>query len=288
MDRRGSHITSLLKSWIASKTSFEGMSWLESRLILLENATTDRELYITFGRIPGRLGKTDLNLSEDARRRAAAARPGWDPRGWSVDGAARVLALLSTAKDGEAFAGMFKRLRVTSDPGELVALYRGLPLYPAANLEREAEEGLRTAMRPVFEAVAHRSPYPRERFDEPTWNQMVLKALFIDSRLAPIQGLDERANPELARIMLDFAHERRAAGRSVPFEIWRCVGPFANTLNGLDDLSLALAGDGVERRAAALALSRAPGGDALLASVPDLKSRIETGALTWDSLSAAA
>ena len=68
--------------------------------------------------------------------------------------------------------------------------YRGLPLYPDASLhEARAREGLRSAMRPIFEAVAHANPYPAERFDEPGWNQMVLKALFIGSTLAPIQGL---------------------------------------------------------------------------------------------------
>ena len=68
-------------------------------------------------------------------------------------------------------------------------------------------------MRAVFEAVAHRSPYPREQFSENRWNHMVLKALFVDSTLHPMQGLEERANPELAKMLCDYAHERWAAGR---------------------------------------------------------------------------
>ena len=72
-------------------------------------------------------------------------------------------------------------------------------------------------MRAVFEAVAHRSPYPREQFAENRWNHMVLKALFVGSALHPIQGLEERANPALARMLCDYAHERWAAGgRSAP------------------------------------------------------------------------
>ena len=55
---------------------------------------------------------------------------------------------------------------------------------------------------------------------------MVLKALFVDSALAPITGLDERANPELARILIDYARERWAAGRPVTPELWRPVKPF--------------------------------------------------------------
>ncbi len=56
-------------------------------------------------------------------------------------------------------------------------------------------------MRAVFEAIAHRNPYPKAHFDIHRCNRMVLKALFIRRPLAPIQGLDQRANPELARIM---------------------------------------------------------------------------------------
>jgi hypothetical protein len=147
----------------------------------------------------------------------------------------------------------------TADVAELVALYRGLPLYPEpASLEPQVGEGLRSNMRSVFEAIAHRNPYPRAHFDDHRWNHMVLKALFIGAPLAPIQGLDERANPELARILCDFAHERWAAGRPVPAELWRCVGRFAEG-GAIDDLSRALKSENVEeQRAAAAALAASP------------------------------
>ena len=70
-------------------------------------------------------------------------------------------------------------------------------------------------MRPVFEAVAHRNPYPARHFDESAWNHLVLKALFIGSTLAPIEELDARANPTLMRMLCDYAHERWAAGRTI-------------------------------------------------------------------------
>ena len=55
---------------------------------------------------------------------------------------------------------------------------------------------------------------------------MILKALFIDAALTPITGLRARANPELARILLDFARERWAAGRPLAPEHWIPVQPF--------------------------------------------------------------
>jgi hypothetical protein len=160
-------------------------------------------------------------------------------------------------------------------------------LYPDADsIEDQAAEGLRTNMRAVFEAVAHRNPYPREQFDTTRWNQMVLKALFIDSTLHPIQGLDERANPELAHVLCDYAHERWAAGRPVSPELWRCVGPHA-TGDLVADLATALAdGTDIERKAAALALSVSPSQAAasVLEQASDLAHGIAQGELTWDTL----
>ena len=115
---------------------------------------------------------------------------------------------------------------------------------------------------------------------------MVLKALFIGSPLAPIEGLDQRANAELARIMCDFAHERWAASRPVPFEIWRCVGPFADEA-AIKDLARVLSsGEDIERRAAALALSACPNANAakLLTGVPALTAEISSQKLSWATL----
>ena len=150
-------------------------------------------------------------------------------------------------------------------------------------------EGLRSNIRAVFEAIAHENPYPREHFDEHRWNHMVLKALFVGSRLAPIDGLDARANPELARILHEYAHERWAAGRPVTPELWRCVGRFATGEMALADLARALGEGGAAARAAALALaaSPAPGARGLLAGRAEAAA-IAAGALTWDTLEEAA
>lgn len=275
----------LLESWLARQLPAEAAQWLAAQSEKLRGEPSERNLHIALGMVPRRLGKDDIKLTEADLAAAEAARPGWDPRGWSVDEAARVLLLLITA--GEGFAARFSQLCRTADLAEAIALYRGLPLYPEpAALEAQAAEGLRSNMRALFEAVAHNSPYPRERFDENRWNQMVLKALFVGSRLAPIQGLEERANPALAAIMVDYAHERWAAGRKVSPELWRCVGPFALDAV-LPDLERVLRdGDERERKAGALALaaSPAPGAKAILSAAADLAAAIESGALTWARL----
>lgn len=275
----------LLRQWVLRQAG-DHRAWFEERLSALGEGASERELHTVMGLAPRLLGKADLALTAEEVDQAQRAHPGWRPAGWSLDGAARVAALL--AYRGERpFAETFKDLRRTADAGETIALYRGLPLYPEPQrLAFEVGEGLRSNMRAVFEAIAHDNPYPRDQFDEHRWNHMVLKVLFIGSRLAPIVGLDERANPELARILLDYAHERWAAGRAVSPELWRCVGPFAVEVEAFDALERALAGAPAERAAAALALAANPStrAHALLASTPGAATLIAEERVSWDSL----
>jgi hypothetical protein len=277
----------LLFAWLGRQLPEPARLWLDEQLGKLTGEVRDRDLYIALGLVPRKLGKADLDLTEADLEAAGRVRPGWDPRGWSVDQAARIVILLHAGGTGAVFAQRFTQLCRTADVAEAIAFYRGLPLYPdPERLEAQAAEGTRTNMRAVFEAVAHRSPYPKEQFAENRWNHMVLKALFVGSALHPIQGLDERANPPLARMLCDYAHERWAAGRPVSPELWRCVGPHADA-EALADLQRVLAsGSAAERKAAALALAACPDPRAreLIAAAPELAAAIEGGELSWARL----
>jgi hypothetical protein len=281
-------VNDLLKSWLKRQLPEAQFAWLDGQVAKLADGRV-RDLEILFGLAPRKLGHADLTLTPDDLAAARKARPDRDPRDWTVDQAARILALLEFAPTSQDFAAVFQDLCRTADVAELVALYRGLPLYPDPNaFEWQVGEGLRTSMRAVFEAIAHRSPYPKENFSEDRWNHMVLKALFIGSTLAPIQGLDERRNPTLAQILSDYAHERWEAGRPVTPELWRCLGPFAEGLL-LDDLERLAASPGkTERRAAALALSASPDGRAteLLRRLSDEAKLVKSGAISWENVSA--
>lgn len=278
----------LIQLWLDRQLPEWARDWLDGQLAKARSEPTQTNLEIFLGLAPRKLGREDLDLRPPDHGDADAARSGWDPTGWTVDQAARIAALYEHALTCTDFPRLFTYLCRSADVQEAIALYQGLPLYPLpGRLESQAGEGLRSNLRAVFEAVAHRSPYPREYFDDNRWNQMVLKALFIDSRLDPIQGLDARANPELARILCDYAHERWAAGRSISPELWRCVGPFADGQALADIERLIDSGTDIERQAAALALSSNPGIPAqqLLERVHDHKLAIEAGTLTWRSLS---
>ena len=277
----------LLQLWLTRQLAEPARTWFEQQMSALSPEVTDRVLYVALGLAPRKLGKDDLALQPADLEQADAARPGWDPSGLSVDQAARIAILLKAGGEGETFRDRFVQLCRTADMAEQMAFYRGLPLYPDPELlVHQAGEAARTNMRSVFEALVHYNPFPSEQFDDNRWNHLVLKALFIGSHLHPIQGLDRRANAELARILRDYAHERWAAGRQVTPELWRCV---VASGDALDDLQRALNGeDKLERQGAALALASSPDprAKALLDAASDLAKLINQGQLSWDSLAA--
>jgi len=248
-----------LQLWLDQRLDPAGAAWLHDSVARLAGGGTDRELFRCVSLVARKLGKAPLGLDVAALSLAEQARPGWDPSRWTIDQAARILLLLAAADDGDAFVRRLDQLCATADVDELVAFYRGLPLYPDPPRHRlRAAEGVRSNMSVVFEAVAHHNPYPAEQLPEEAWNQMVLKALFVGSALDPIVGLDRRANATLARMLGDYAHERWAAGRPVSPELWRCIGPFASGPL-LDDLGRVLdTGKAPERAAAVLALRSSP------------------------------
>ena len=280
----------LLREWLLGRLDAPQRGWLNAQIDALASDSSESALHIAFGMAPRTCGKAGLALTGAELLAAERSLPGWAPSDWNVADAARIVVLSQVSRTTKNFAPLFRSLCATADVAELTALYRGLPLYAKGDtLLDQVGEGLRSNMRGVFEAIIHHNPYPRQHFDQHRWNHMVLKALFVGSALSSIQGLDERANAELARMLCDFAQERHAAGRPLPFEIWRCVGPFAQGPM-LDSLARALtSADATERCAAALALHACPDPAAarLLDGVPALKQGITRDQLSWATLHAA-
>ncbi len=237
-----------------------------------DSAASEREFFLAFALVPRQLGGAELVVSGAARAEAERTRPGWRPWRWSLDQAARAyLVLQLPSQDAQAWLATLDRLFAAAGLQELVALYQALPLLPRGALLRErAAEGIRSSMQSVFEAVALENAYPQEHLAEEAWNQMVLKCLFTGSDLDRVVGLDGRANARLARMLVDYAHERWAAKRAVDPLLWRGVGRFADA-GAVADLERVLAsGDQRAMSAAALALAACaePRARAALAAAP--------------------
>jgi len=282
------HRIALIGAWLARRIGAEQQQWLRDQLDRIGGEGNKTALAMAIGLAPRRLGSALLALDASEAEAAGGQVPGLDTRDWTVDQVGRILFLLASFDGDEAaFVQRLETVQRDGELGEQIALLRGLALFPApVGLMGIAGEGIRSAMQPVFEAVAHRNPYPAAHFSEPMWNQMVVKTLFIDSTLGPIQGLDERRNADLARMLVDYAHERWAASRSVSPELWRCVGPFAANDYFADLLRVFRSGNAIERKAAALAISECPTPQALTAleTAPTLWRDIRAGRVGWDDL----
>ena len=274
----------LLRAWLARELPDAAMAWLDDAAADTAQGASCEAIELDFLRAPRKLGKAPLALSTQDLAAAQRARPGWNPQGLCAAAAGRLLLLLSVPGPGR-LAELVDRFCATGDVAAQVACLRGLPLYPEPCLHIDrAREAARSNMRLVFDALAHDNPYPAEQFDPLAWNHLVLKALFVGSRLSPIVGLDARANPELARMLCDYAHERWAAGRPVSPELWRCVGVHGGVDAVADRVRVLQQGNDIERSAAARALadSRLPAARAaLVAHAPELLTAIDAGRIAW-------
>ncbi len=279
----------LLRDWLSRQTDQTSVAWLEEKCQKTVHVGLGA-FALAFGAVPRELGKADLRLTSDDRAAATAARPDWDPSQWTVDQAGRALLVLSLpSQDSQAYVATLDKIFAAGEVGELIALYQTLPLLPhqPTHLLRAAE-GVRSNMKSVFCAVAHRNPFPAEQFDEGRWNQMILKCLFVGAKLAPVVGVDQRANRPLMRMLCDYARERWAAGRTVTPELWRPVGAVADDAAIADLHRVLQQGGPVEQHAAALALAAAnsPHAQNLLAEHPQLQELVRSGAIDWNTVAA--
>ncbi|MGI5365927.1 EboA domain-containing protein [Streptomyces sp. A244] len=150
--------------------------------------------------------------------------PGTDPSPveWTVDDAVRALLLDALPLSGPPLYEAISRLYQEGDTAERRAVLRALPLLDhgdrvgdlALPLVREA---LRSNDPALVEAAL--GAYAARRLDDAGYRQAVLKCVFTGIPLARVEGLGERTDRELVRMLADFARERLAAGRDVPDDI---------------------------------------------------------------------
>jgi hypothetical protein len=273
--------------WLKSRLDADAVEWLKLQRRELVNGAEDWKFFTSFSAAPRHTGKEPLGLTAKEQEQAEKLRAGWTPAHWSVDQLARAFLVLTIAeKDKEKFLELLDKTFVSSDMGEAEALYQTLPILPyPEELTDRAAEGIRSNMTSVFNAVALRNPYPAEYMDEDAFNQVVLKALFVESPLYLIRGIDDRRNAKLAEMLVDYAHERWAAERSVSPELWRPVGPYGDKY--LDDLKRVLEHpDEIQKQAAILALSDSSSSKAkeLVEQHEEIVNRIEEENINWDTI----
>ena len=275
-------ITAIIRGHLSPET----WSWLAEKSILGNQSA--QQLNIAFVSIPRKTGKDIIRHTIQQKETLSLARPHFTIDGWSIDRLCRVWLLLHIDPGKrDHYVQAIENLFLAAEMNELVALYSSLPVlhYPESWAYR-CTEGIRSNIGIVLEAIICNNPYPSEQLSEAAWNQLVMKAFFTDKPIHKIIGLDQRANKELADMLWDYANERWAALRTVNPQLWRCIGKFidAKIFPGIQRIYHSP--DAIEREAAALACyaSDYPAAKELLNQNSSLKSQIESGQLSWDTL----
>jgi hypothetical protein len=281
-------VSKLLSTIIRTNGNEKGINWLQQRLQLQQETGAIPQFNQTFTAIPRFTGKEIITLSPSENEQLDQLLPSFFVHGWTLDRLARVWWLLQLpVVDKSVYLDTLEQLFNAAEMNELAALYSALPLLPwPEEWIARTSEGIRSNIGIVQEAIMLRNPYPAKYLPEPAWNQLVMKAIFTDKPLHLITGLDERANGPLANILVDFAHERWAAGRRVDPMQWRLLVKFVNAGNFGDVTRIWHSLNSAEKEAAALVCAQSDYAPAreLLAQSPALKSEIQAGSLTWNTL----
>ncbi len=273
-----------LLSLVNTNIQEESKDWLLQKLEKIKSEKSTRELYITYSLCASKIPKSELveisalteELKDYLRRHSATKLE-----------ISRLFLLHSVLSCDADFVLPVQNLIQVADKEELETFLKYLSLLPNPdNFKFAAVEALRTNIATVFDAISKENPYPARYFNDQQWNQMYLKAAFMQRDLSTINNVEERANKELARIISDYAHERWAASRDIDPMFWRPVSNFVEGQLEKDVLRLFESDNLVENRAAALVChhSEISAAKEILSRYPDLKHQVEQGKFNWETL----
>ncbi|MDH3698369.1 MAG: EboA domain-containing protein [Flavobacteriaceae bacterium] len=270
---------------IRGNISDETFQWLIKRLETIISQKSGKDLFMTYSLLSAKIPDNDLliltfqeSLFNSLLNRQHA----------KILELARIYLLMRVLEaDGETFTPKVATLIQVADKGELVAFLKFLAFLPNhLAFTHVAVEALRTNIADVFDAISLNNPFPAAYFNDQQWNQMYLKAAFMQRDLSLIMDVDQRANKELTRIISDYAHERWAASRDIDPLFWRPVAGFLDA-GLLQDMERLLSSDlKAEQLAGGLCClhSNTPEATELLNRYPDIKKEISTGEIGWESI----
>jgi hypothetical protein len=273
--------------WVVLKQSLDDSttSWIKEKQQEVLSTKSAKKLYLMYSLLGGKMDKSHrVNLNDiDGDLRAYLELQKADLLQIS-----RVYLLsLVLKEDGEFFRDKVANIIQVADTGELETFLKYLVLLPnAEDYKYAAVEALRTNISTIFDAITLNNPYPSKYFNEQQWNQMYLKAAFMQRDLTEILDVDIRANKDLTRIISDYAHERWAASREIDPIFWR---PVSNYIEGdlINDIERLFKSENLnENRAAALCCYNSNKAEAklLLEKYSDLLKEVSNSGFTWKDL----
>jgi hypothetical protein len=195
-------------------------SWLDATLAAAESASADD---VRLAQQFSAAGRNLSHLVPDAETHAALRDAGVAvPASWTAVDLGRALLIASALRNlpADTHVRFVSRFYRSGDNAERRTVLQSLVLLP--DPDRFVDIGVdacRSHVQDVFEAIVCDNTYPARYFPELNFNQMILKALFTGAPVGRIVNWTERRTPELLRMVIGYASERKATGRSIPEDI---------------------------------------------------------------------
>ncbi|ALM06710.1 hypothetical protein SB49_01975 [Sediminicola sp. YIK13] len=261
------------------------LKWMEGKIDGIIEEKSSKDLYLTYSLMASKINPIPLDKMPSGENEVIQYL---ETQNANLLQIGRVYLLIRVLEaDENFFFNKVENIIQVSDTGELETFLKFLVLMPnSGNYRNVAVEALRTNIATIFDAISLNNPYPSMFFNDQQWNQMYLKAAFMERDLSLITDIEARANKDLVRIISDYAHERWAASRKVDPYFWRPVGRFLNDTLVEDMNRLFLSEDEKDHMAAALAcsISENPKAKALLEKYPQIKNKLDQGLISWSKI----
>ncbi|SFR91771.1 EboA domain-containing protein [Maribacter stanieri] len=263
----------------------ESIAWLKDKIEKMAGNKSSKDLFMTYSLLNVKFSASKPisfdDLDNDSSRYFNAHKA-------NILQVARIYLLSEVlSEDIEFYTPKVANIIQVADTGELETFLKYLVLLPNPEAYKQtAVEALRTNIAIIFDAISLNNPYPAKYFNDQQWNQMYLKAAFMERDLSQIESVDERANEDLTRIISDYAHERWAASRKIDPMFWRPVSKFLNE-ELLNDMNTLLESeDVIENKSGALCCyySENDKAIALLNNKPELKHKVADGQINWKTI----
>lgn len=213
--------TRLYHDLICRRCTPESRQWWESVFAELTQSFSKDTFAKAYTRAARMLGSAPLACDlDDVRKLSSSGFPLYEGRALYELGRTVLLLCAAEGLNVDEQPELIDALYARGDNAEREALLRALPILPDPDrFLATAVEACRSNVQTVFEAIACENPYPVRYFPELSFNQMVMKAIFIGVPLRRIERLATRIAPALVRMAGDCVKERTAAGRPVPEDI---------------------------------------------------------------------
>jgi hypothetical protein len=196
-----------MKDLLEARATPEGLEWLrETSAAVAADPTVLRSKFPMVGR---KVGREPLEADADPA----------DVHAWTIDDAARTLLLIAAGEGAEAELAELYRY---GDAAERRGILRALPYLELGDRALHlVDDAIRTNDTRLIAAAL--GPYATEHLSDAGYDQAVLKCVFVGVPITPLDGIPSRVTPDGARMLGAFVHERVAAGRDVPAEVWTVI-----------------------------------------------------------------